>query len=389
MTILLIALLFSPVKKKLIRSPQDKYVAMFFVAILLSTLTLFWISNMIDTFIWVLKVGAIYYYITIVVDSEVKLERAVWAMIFFMALVGFLGVLHYHGFNIPGYHVAYAPDRQTWRLNGVGMFSSANDIAYSMVLVVPFALGLLLKGRSFASRASGIILFSLAIYTIYLTRSRGGQLSLTAGLFAWVFFWTKSRKRRKQIFIIAALGILAVASVKATGFRGDESAMGRVDAWAEGWQMLKSHPIVGVGKEQFREYHNVDSHSSYVRAGAELGLIGLYAFIGMIYSVYLVILKIQDSPENKKWRPYFAGFGAFFVSYILGSAFSTRTYDNVFLMCVALVGVLGRFSLKDSGEVNAEGVLFPGETARLWDKNVFGLTIAVLVAWYIFLRQVW
>jgi putative inorganic carbon (hco3(-)) transporter len=381
--------LFSPKKKKLIRSPQDKFAGMFFVAIILSTLTLFWISNIIDTFIYVLKIGSIYFFIAIVVDSEVKLERAIWAMIVLMATVGFLGVLGYHGFNIPGYFTIWAEDRQAWRLMGSGMLSSANDIAYSMVLVVPFALGLLIQAKSFTGRIGGIILLIISLYTIYLTRSRGGQVALTITLFSWVYFWIKSRKRRKQIVIIAAFGLLAVISAKATGYREDRSAMGRVEAWSAGWEMLKSHPIIGVGMAQFGEYHSIDSHNSYVRAAAELGLLGLYAFVGMIYSVYVVILRIMNSPENERWRPYFAGFGAFFVSYILASAFSTRTYDNVFLMCIALVGALGRVSLRNSGEISAEGVLFPSETRRLWDKNVFGLTIAILIAWYLFMRQVY
>ena len=71
------------------------------------------------------------------------------------------------------------------------------------------------------------------------------------------------------------------------------------------------------------------------------------------------------------------------------SAFSTRTYDLIFLICVALVGALGRLALKETDAVSAEGVLFPAVTAHLWNKNVFGITIAVLIAWYLFLRQVW
>ena len=389
MVILLTVLLFSPVKKKLIRSPQDKFVSMFFAAIALSSFTLFWISNVIDTSIYLLKTGAIYYFITIVIDGEVKLERAIWTMIVFMAIVGFLGVVHYHGFNIPGYNVTWAEDRQAWRLSGVGMFGSSNDIAYSMVLIAPFALGLLIQAKSFAGRIGGIILFIISLYTIFLTGSRGGQVALSACLFTWACFWIKSRKRRKQIVIIAAFGVLAVISAKATGYREDSSAMGRIGAWSAGWQMLKSHPMIGVGKGRFIQHHQIDSHNSYVRAGAELGLIGLYALVGMIYSAYVVILRIMNSPENERWRPYFAGFGGYFISYILASGFSTRTYDNVFLMCIALVGVLGRFSLRNSGEVNAEGVLFPSETRRLWDKNVFGLSIAILIAWYLFLRQVY
>ena len=191
------------------------------------------------------------------------------------------------------------------------------------------------------------------------------------------------------MLVFAVLGVLAVATIQAAGYREDDSAMGRVEAWADGWNMLKSHPIIGVGKDQFREHHIRDSHNSYVRAGAELGLVGLYAFVAMIYMVGVTIVKVQSQPENKRWRHYYAGFGGFFMSYIGASVFSTRTYDLIFLLCVALVGALGRFSLKNTDEVSAEGVLFPSLAAHLWNKNAFGLTIAILIAWYLFLRQAW
>jgi len=189
--------------------------------------------------------------------------------------------------------------------------------------------------------------------------------------------------------ILAITAVIAIAVTQGTGYRDDESAMGRIEAWGEGWQLLKSNPIIGVGKGQFKEYHKKDTHSSYVRAGSELGLLGLYAFIGMIYSVGLTILNVQKPSVDDKWRPYYAGFGAFFVSFATASAFSTRTYDLIFLISVALVGTLGRFALGNTDEVSAEGLLFPAQTAQLWNKTVFGITIAVVISWYLFLRQVW
>ena len=86
---------------------------------------------------------------------------------------------------------------------------------------------------------------------------------------------------------------------------------------------------------------------------------------------------------------YSCGFGSFFISYIVGSVLATKPYDVLFLMCVAFMGALGRFSLKDAGVVSPEGVLFPEETGHVFNKNIFGLTTAVLAAWYLFLRQVW
>jgi len=285
--------------------------------------------------------------------------------------------------------MAFDPEKGIWRIKGIGNFDNPNDLAYSAVLVVPFTLGFLFQTKAFMGRVIALVLLIVSIYCIYLTKSRGGQVALAASLASWLYFWTKNPKRKRQLIIFATTGVIAMAVLQSTGYREDESAMGRVEAWDKGWQLLKSHPIIGVGKEQFIEHHKKDTHSSYVRAGAELGLLGLYAFIGMIYAVGLTILNLQKSNIDEKWRSYYAGFGAYFVSYIAASVFSTRTYDLVFLICVALSGAMGRFALGDTDEVSTEGVLFPAQTARLWNKNVFGITIAVLVAWYLFLRQVW
>jgi len=389
MVILLIGLLFSPIEKKMIRSPQDKYTGLFLIAIVLSTLNLFWLSYIIETSIETFKLALMYYFMVIVVNSEERFRVVVWTMVVLMSIVALMGVLQHHGYDITGAGMIFAADKGVWQIKGIGNFDNPNDLAYSAVFSVPFALGFVFQSKGFLGRLSGVVLLTISIYCIYLTKSRGGQVALVAALFSWIYFWVKNPKRKRQIIIVAIAGIMAVATAQATGYRQDESAMGRVDAWSEGWQLLKNHPIIGVGKGQFREYHKRDTHSSYVRAGAELGLLGLYAFMGMIYTVGLTILNVQKPTVDEKWRPYYAGFGAFFVSYVTASIFSTRTYDLIFLICVALVGALGRLALKDTGEVSAEGVLFPAATAHLWNKNVFGITIAVLIAWYLFLRQVW
>jgi putative inorganic carbon (hco3(-)) transporter len=389
MVILLIGLLFSPIEKKLIRSPQDKYTGLFLVVITLSTLPLFWIFYTIDTAIEMIKTAMIYYFIVIILAKEEKFVVTIWTMVILMGLVALMGILQYHGYDITGAGIVFDSNQGIWRIRGIGNFDNPNDLAYSVVFVVPFALGFLFKTKGFLGRFMALILLIISIYCIYLTRSRGAQIALVASMGSWLYLWVKNPKRKRQIIIIAMTGVIAAAVVQGTGYREDESAMGRIEAWAEGWQLLKSNPILGVGKDQFIEYHERDTHSSYVRAGAELGLLGLYAFMGMVYSVGFTILQLQKLEVEEKWRSYHAGFGAFFVSYIAASAFSTRTYDLIFLICVALVGSLGRLALNKTDEVSAEGILFPAQTAHLWNKNIFGISIAALIIWYLFLRQVW
>jgi putative inorganic carbon (hco3(-)) transporter len=389
MVTLLIGLLFSPIEKKLFRSPHDKFAGLFFVAIVLSTLSLFWLSYMVDTAIETMKIALMYFFIVMVLDSEDKLRKTVWTMIILMGVVALMGVLQYYGHDITGAGMIFSADKGIWQIKGIGNFDNANDLAYSVVLVVPFSLGFLFHTKAFLGRLFALTLLIISIYCIYLTKSRGGQVALAASLASWVYFWIKNPKRKRQVIVFAITCVIAVAVMQATGYREDESAMGRVEAWATGWQLLKGNPIIGLGKGQFLEHHKIDTHSSYVRAGTELGLIGLYAFMGMIYAVGLTILNLQKPTVDEKWRPYSAGFGAFFVSYVAASVFSTRTYDLIFLICVALVGTLGRLALSDTDEVSAEGVLFPTQTGSTWNKTVFGITTAVLLAWYLFLRQVW
>jgi putative inorganic carbon (hco3(-)) transporter len=386
MAILLFVLLFSPIDKRFLKSPQDKFAGIFFLAIAISTFSQFWVSYMVETAIYSLKAASMFYFAVIVCGEEKKIKIATWVTVFFMALVGLMGVLQYHGINITGAVMQYSAVKQAWQIYGIGNFDNPNDLAYSVILVVPFSLGLLFQTKKFLVRLSALILVALSLYCIYLTRSRGGQIALGACLGTWTYFWISNKEWKKRLIVLASTAIIALLVFQATGYREDESAMGRIDAWAAGWVELKSNPITGVGKGRFGEYHSRDTHSSYVKTGVETGLMGLYGFVGLIYFCVVTMFKIDASRDRLKWRIYSSGYGSFLISYIIASIFSTRSYDLVFLICAAFTGVLGRISLQEP-DVSNEGVLFP--EVRLLNKNAFGLSIGVLLLWYIFLRTVW
>jgi O-antigen ligase len=73
----------------------------------------------------------------------------------------------------------------------------------------------------------------------------------------------------------------------------EESAEGRLEAWYEGYEMLKSNPIFGVGYNQFLEYHFRTAHNSFVLAFSELGLIGIFAWCALLTTSIIVLLKIS------------------------------------------------------------------------------------------------
>jgi hypothetical protein len=132
-----------------------------------------------------------------------------------------------------------------------------------------------------------IIPVAILVFGMYLTHSRGGMIALLAViLFAF----------RKKIGTIPAAiiagGLFAVTSV--IGWSGGrdvsvEAGSGRMEAWAEGIDLLKSHPFFGVGFQRFGEYFFITAHNTVVVCAAELGMFGLF------WWVMFVLPTIRDA----------------------------------------------------------------------------------------------
>lgn len=386
MGILLLGWLLSPVQKKLFRTHQDKFMGLFFLAIILSTISVNWISYSINTIIETLELALIYFFIVTVVDTGKKIKIATWAISILMATVGGIGILQAYGYDITGAGMLFSAHKKVWQIKGIGIFDNPNDLAYSIILVVPFAFSLFLKAKNIFNRISAIFLLVLSIYCIYLTRSRGGFLVLVFCLVVWVYSWISDVKFRRLALFLGVIIAIVAFSIQTENYRSDKSAMGRVEAWAAGMSMLQSHPIIGVGKEQFMEYHERDSHSSFIRAGAELGLLGLYAWLGIIYFTFKSLRRLAYEKNIVEQKLYVTSYTAFIGAYTCASIFSTRTYDIVFLVIVAIIAALDRISQ----EANNFNNLTADENERVFiNKPVAVLTLAVLLVWKLFLLQVW
>lgn len=389
MGILIPAWILAPFEKKLFQSPQDRFVLMYYIWFVLSTLTLFWISYTIDTFTETLKLALIYFFTVTIVDSERRFKVATWTMVVMVSWVALMGVLQYYGTDWTGAGMMWADDKEVWQIRGIGFFDNPNDLAYSVILVVPFMLGLFFSTESFLVRAGAFSVLYLILYCVYLTHSRGGQLALGVTLLTWTYLWLTDPVWKKRIRIVVIVGIIIIFSVQTGGYRDDESAMGRIEAWVAGFAMMQSHPILGVGKGQFLEYHQRDAHNSYVRAGAELGVPGLYAFIGILFFSFISLRHAPSETLHQKWRLYHSSLGSFLASYAVGSIFSTRIYDAIFMVMVSLTGILGRLMTQEAREEGIEELSVYLVERGVWNKQVFALTLMTIAIWKLFLIQVW
>ena len=138
---------------------------------------------------------------------------------------------------------------------------------------------------------------------IYYTNSRGAIVGLGATMVAYSF--VKFSKPKAVIVAAVLIGIIAVAA-PSRGSEisfGESSAQTRIQSWAEGWAMLKSHPFTGVGYDQYTEYNRAVAHNSFVHTFAELGFTGAFIFVGMFYWYFKGLALIPGTnTECAPWR---------------------------------------------------------------------------------------
>jgi len=138
--------------------------------------------------------------------------------------------------------------------------------------------------------------------------------------------------------IVAAvlLGVIAVAAPsRGSEMSSDESsAQTRIQSWAEGWAMLKSHPLTGVGFDQYTEYHYAVAHNSFVHTFAELGLIGAFIFVGMFYWYFKGLNLIPDS--NKEFLPWRRALIVSAIGMCSCAWFLSRQYVPIFYVLLAM-----------------------------------------------------
>lgn len=221
---------------------------------------------------------------------------------------------------------------------GYGQFINANHFAFLMEMALGLVLGLLVGGGARRDRVLVYLAAAIPIWiALVLSRSRGGilsmlcQLLLVALIFSVVRSSKKSEARKHSAssglarigrspllrltlgaFLLAAtlIGIVWVGGEQVVSrfemiqdevaVETQESNPGvrRKEIWGATWQMIKNHPLTGVGIGGYwtaiPQYHNASgkltpqqAHNDYLELLASGGL------IGVLLGVWFVFLLVK------------------------------------------------------------------------------------------------
>ncbi len=289
-------------------------------------------ENFNDTFI---KAILIFIVMVNVIRTRARLMGMIWLSLSIGVVLSYLAIGMYSRgeMNVEGYRVSVQIG---------GMFQNPNEMSLHLIMMIPLAITLGLATKSalmkFVYLATTIFLLSANMVTF----SRGGFLGLLGA--AAVMVWKLGRKNRigvtafsivfGTVITLLAPGNygLRVLSIFIPGLDSVGSSSQRSELLERSIIVSLRNPWgIGIGNFSIVGIHNLVSHNAFTQVSAELGVLGLIAYLIFIISPFRklsAIERTQFEKDETDWFFYLAiGLQASIVAYLIGSFFASVAYN--------------------------------------------------------------
>ncbi|MFB0527169.1 MAG: O-antigen ligase family protein [bacterium] len=196
-----------------------------------------------------------------------------------------------------------------------GTMVNPNILAGYLAMVIPSTTGLILSlsgsiSREFIkSHPFYSVSCLLMVVCLLLTRSLGGIIGVILGICAIVYF-----KHGKQIFIKFRYIFIttALVTVILLLFKLEElQVYNRVLWWWGALRMVYERPLIGVGlggfetayvKYKLTGLNSLYAHNHFLQIGAEMGVIGLGAFLWFLFMVWKHINFLSERAKLSSFQ---------------------------------------------------------------------------------------
>ncbi|WP_252010476.1 O-antigen ligase [Ferrimonas sp. SCSIO 43195] len=227
-----------------------------------------------------------------------------------------------------------------------------NDLALVLLLPLSFAFSRALYGGKGALVAGGIML--VLVMAIIATQSRGGLLGICGVTGSLVL---RRYRLPRWVWLLAPVLIMVLLMLAGIDQRQsggaaesgiDESAMGRLYAWQAAASMAWTHPVFGVGLDNFLANYFFYSphwdgkshavHSTWFQVLAEVGIVGLVLFVAFYVALLRrsrqLLQRVREHWEASCWAlALYSGLVGFGIS----ATFLTQAFTWPLYILAALL----------------------------------------------------
>jgi hypothetical protein len=292
-----------------------------------------------------------------------------------------------------------------YRLRGLGFLNDPNDFGQLLVCVIPLMFIFWRPKRTIPNFIFVLLPVCMLLYGTFLTHSRGALLALMA-----VAVVAARRRIGTLPAILLAGGIFAAAfALHFTGGRdiSADSGTDRTELWSSGMQMLKSHPIFGVGFGAFADNCGGcgrTAHNSLIICAAELGFFGLYFWSLFLYPTIRNAVSLASPEKVREADPTLVEKEMFLIEakkvevsdkaevnrigrllvlsltgFLVAGWFLSRAYVLTFFLLGGMVEVFYEMALR-------QGMVAPRQQLKLVLRNTAILAVSLILLMYIMLR---
>jgi putative inorganic carbon (HCO3(-)) transporter len=165
-----------------------------------------------------------------------------------------------------------------------------------------------------------LIFLAVQLLVVFHFSSFGTWASLAIAL------WLMGQWKRKIKAVIVVMLVIIAVGVSKTLIEPDrienqkifrimnESAEVRAHIWNDAMEVVKTHPIFGIGVDQLRRttkftYDMSHGHNQFLHTAAELGIPGLIAYLAILIGIFRMAAEVQESSLPEWMRLTSRGLG--------------------------------------------------------------------------------
>lgn len=245
------------------------------------------------------------------------------------------------------------------RLEGVigGIYSNPNDLAFAVVLTLPFALAFLVTSKGAGKKILWVLAMLIMMAAMFLTASRAGFINLLISGTVTLWHFGIKGKRTWLIWgvVFSAVVLLAVAGGKLSSrfeaLNGDSttdaSAYGsyrdRMYLMRRAVDGIEHYPIFGIGNNNFLTYslnwHEV--HMTYLQIAVEGGIPCMILYL-MFFSCGFKNLKIMRKAKDLDEHTilFVGALHSSLIGFVVGACFAPEAYQFFPYFAVAFTSTL-------------------------------------------------
>jgi len=259
------------------------------------------------------------------------------------------------------------------RLNGVlgGIYSNPNDLAFAVVLALPFALLFMLISKNVVVKVLWLGGMLIMLFTIFLTASRAGFIDLVISGSVTLYFFAVKGKRPTLLVGTLFTAVLIAATVGGKlydrfsalegGSTTEKSAYGsyqdRMYLMVRAVDAIEHYPIFGIGARNFPTYSGIwrDVHMTYLQAGAEGGIPLLILYLMFFRRGFKNLKLLRKRDDLDPNTTLFVGaLTSSLVGFVVGALFAPETFQYFPYFAVGFSAALVR-TVKEMDDERALG----------------------------------